>query len=99
MKMKHQEIYQLLKYRRQELCSRLESIKTDFDASEDMDDVLFNIAHETKVELAQVKVALEEIENQTYGYCKECKTTIDEDILCENPLQSSCTNCAEPPQS
>lgn len=95
MKMKHQEIYQLLKYRRQELCSRLESIKTDFDASEDMDDVLFNIAHETKVELANVKVALDEIETESYGFCKVCKTPISELILCEDPLKTTCPNCDE----
>lgn len=93
--MKHQEIYQLLKYRRQELCSRLESIKTDFDATEDMDDVLFNIAHETKLELASVKIALEEIETESYGFCIKCKMPICEDVLCENPLQTICSDCAE----
>lgn len=95
MKMKHQEIYQLLKYRRQELASRLESIKSDFDTSGDMDDVLFNIAHETKVELANVKVALDEIETESYGYCKKCKAPISEEVLCENPLQTTCENCTE----
>ncbi len=93
--MKHQEIYQLLKYRRQELASRLESIKSDFSSSEDMDDVLFNIAHETKVELSSVKVALEEIETETYGVCKHCSAVMTVDELCQNPLRTLCSNCSE----
>jgi len=93
--MKHQEIYQLLKYRRQELCSRLQSIKNDFSVREDMDDVLFNIAHETKVELANVKTALEEIEQETFGYCKNCGQAISSEELCQNPLQTLCDNCLD----
>ena len=95
MKMKHQEIYQLLKYRRQELCSRLQSIKNDFSASEDMDDVLFNIAHDTKVELANVKTALEEIENETFGFCKVCGQPIAADDLYKKPLQELCVHCRD----
>lgn len=93
--MKHQEVYQLLKYRRQELSSRLQSIKNDFSATGDMDDVLFNIAHETKVELATVKVAIEEIEAETYGFCKKCSAELTLDELCQNPLKSLCNKCGE----
>lgn len=95
MKMKHQEVYQLLKYRRQELSSRLQSIKNDFSATGDMDDVLFNIAHETKVELANIKVAIEEIEAQTYGYCKICSAEMSTEELCQSPFKTTCNKCGE----
>lgn len=95
MKMKHQEVYQLLKYRRQELHSRLQSIKNDFSVREDMDDVLFTIAHDTKLELANVKVALDEIESETFGNCKNCGQAIDQETLYQNPLTRCCRQCAK----
>ena len=95
--MKHQEIYQLLKYRRQELCSRLQSIKNDFSGGEDLDDVLYHIAHETKVELASVKSALEDIEQNQYGTCQNCGQAIDETSLLNDPFRKLCVDCANSP--
>lgn len=91
--MNHPEIYQLLKYRRQELCSRLQSIKNDFTSCEDMDDVLFTIAHETKVELANTKTAIEQIEQGNYGICINCNSPISDDLLNEKPLTKLCQHC------
>jgi|TARA_Y100000034_G_C6631481_1_gene275696 DnaK suppressor protein len=91
--MRHQEIYQLLKYRRQELCSRLQSIKNDFSVKEDLDDVLYHIAHDTKVELADVKSALEQIEDGSFGICENCGEAIDLESLKHNPLQKLCSIC------
>ena len=93
--MDYLEIKQKLKYRNQELSNRLTSIKSDFDSNENLDDVLFSIAHETKVELAQVKQAIERIESNQYGTCKNCNATIDIDSLTNNPFQTLCCNCLE----
>lgn len=93
--MNHQEIYQLLKYRRQELTSRMQSIKNDFTTSTELDDVLYTLAHETKLELSHVKTALDEIEAGEYGICTNCGKQIEISILTTNPYAKLCEDCCK----
>ena len=91
--MNYMEIKQRLKYRNEELSNRLESIKQDFDDNEDLDDVLFTIAHDTKVELANVRQAIERIDEKCFGKCKQCGNEIDADALNNDPFQTLCADC------
>lgn len=91
--MQYKEIQQLLRYKQDELCLRLQSIKADFAKKEDLDDVLFTIAHETKVELLKVKSTLQAIEEQSYGKCQNCHSDIPIATLTKNPFQILCESC------
>jgi RNA polymerase-binding transcription factor DksA len=101
--MLYQEIYQLMKYKRDELTARLTSIKQDFtslteqaidgDSSSDNDDVLFSIAHQTKVELANVKNIMSNIEQGNFGLCQKCGETIEIESLNNNPFEKTCNHC------
>ena len=88
-------IKQRLKYRNEELVHRLESIKNDFVNCDDLDDVLFSIAHETKLELANVKQAIEKIDQNKFGICQSCGNQIDMKSLLDNPFQTICEQCLQ----
>jgi DnaK suppressor protein len=89
----HQEIYQLMKYKRDELSSRLSSIQQDFSSESSTDDVLFAIAHQTKVELADVKTIMNNIEQGSFGLCQLCNEPIEVDSLKNNPFEKICQHC------
>lgn len=89
----HQDIYQLMKYKRDELNSRLSNIKQDFNTKSSEDDVLFTVAHQTKLELFDVKKVIYDIEHGSFGFCKICNTQIQHDQLQINPFENTCTNC------
>ena len=79
--MMHQEIYQLMKYKRDELSARLTNIQQDFCAESPVDDV-----HE-------VKKIIDEIEHGSFGYCQTCKLPIEAKSLSKNPFETSCNKC------
>ena len=89
----HQEIYQLMKYKRDELSSRLSSIQEDFSSESSADDVLFSIAHQTKVELAEIRDLINNIEQGSFGLCKNCGAKIEMDSLNLNPFVKICNRC------
>lgn len=91
--MNYQETYQRLKYRKQELCTRLKSIEIDFDSAEELDDMLFTIAHETKVELATIKKLLTVCEEGNYGLCQNCGKEIATEVLDTQPFTLYCSEC------
>lgn len=91
--MNYNEIYQLLKYRKEELSVRLNKIKQDFAEQQVIDDILFTIAHDTKLELANVKKAMSKIEENQFGRCVECGAPIEDDRLSQNPFQTLCESC------
>lgn len=91
--MNYNEIRQLLKYRREELSVRLQKIREDFAQQDVIDDVLFAIAHETKLELANVKKALSQIDDNQFGQCHCCGAEISEQQLRQNPFQTLCDSC------
>jgi DnaK suppressor protein len=45
--------------------------------------------------ISQIEDALEQIENNTYGICKECGDNISEKRLLINPHIFICISCAE----
>lgn len=91
--MLYQEIYQLMKYKRDELSSRLSSIQKDFSSESSTDDVLFSIAHETKVELLNVKNIIADIEQGRFGLCQQCHQPISIALLKTNPFETTCEHC------
>lgn len=91
--MNYNEIRQLLKYRKEELSVRLQKIREDFSEQDVIDDVLFAIAHETKLELANVKKALSQIDDNQFGQCHKCGVEISESQLRQNPFQTLCDSC------
>lgn len=91
--MDQQEIYQLMKYKRDELNTRLSNIKQDFESDLPVDDVLFAIAHQTKVELAEIKKVIKNIEQGNFGICQHCQQTIDDSLLLINLSQTHCCDC------
>ena len=93
-----------MKYKRDELTARLTSIKQDFaslssepsidgDSDNDNDDVLFSIAHQTKVELANVKNIMNNIEQGSFGVCQNCGKPIEIESLNLNPFEKICNRC------
>ena len=91
--MEHTELYQLLTYKRDELHHRMQNIKKDFSKSTQIDDVLYNIAHETKVELANINTTLKRFETGDFGICSQCGQQISTECLTKNPFQTLCENC------
>ncbi|NVK24175.1 MAG: hypothetical protein HWE10_04545 [Gammaproteobacteria bacterium] len=91
------EIKQQLTYQRQELSNRLKTIQNDFDANDSLDDVLFSIAHKTKVELAKVKQTIALIESGDFGFCQQCGAPLNSQLLEQNPFQTMCERCEDTP--
>lgn len=91
--MNQQELQQLLVYKKRELCDRLANIQKDFSEEQVIDDVLFTLAHETKLELNRVKIALNDIEQGVYGKCEHCGGPVELERLQLNPFQSQCSSC------
>ena len=59
------------------------------------DDVLEEIAKESKVSIAKVKSALQRLEDDTYGYCVSCGNEIQEGRLQAIPEATHCVKCAD----
>lgn len=53
------------------------------------------LASRDKQKLAQIKTALDRIEDKSYGKCEECEEMIGEKRLEVNPYCQSCISCAE----
>jgi RNA polymerase-binding protein DksA len=88
-----------------ELGGRLSSIVSDVrqehsaDAAEqaqerENDEVLDAIGNETRESIAQLKDALQRIEDGSYGYCAACGEAISEKRLDVRPEATHCINCA-----
>jgi len=48
-----------------------------------------------ETDLQDVIIALQHIEDKTYGICEQCKKSIDENRLRIRPMSRFCMNCAE----
>jgi DnaK suppressor protein len=48
------------------------------------------VLNQLEIRLAEVKSALEKIENGVYGICEECEAPIEEDRLEANPAAKTC---------
>lgn len=87
-----------------ELISSKELIPIDIDISGDEVDeiqgkILANIQAQLslrdKIKLKNIDIALEKIEENTYGHCEECGELIAEKRLLINPTFAICISCAE----
>jgi RNA polymerase-binding protein DksA len=59
------------------------------------DDVLEEIARETKISIQSLKAALHRIEDGSYGFCAQCGEEISAARLDAIPESSFCVNCAD----
>ena len=95
----------MLKDKLQELTDRAEEINDDLrEAPEDDwsdnaieaadDEVLEEVGDVTRVEIRQIKRALSQIENGTYGVCTTCGIDIPEPPLDAVPHTTQCVACA-----
>ena len=76
--------------------SRPHSADSEEQAQErENDEVLENIALETKQSIEQVKSALTRINDGSYGVCETCGGDISEARLTALPEASECVNCAQ----
>lgn len=96
---------QQLLNRRKELTARLTSIEAELDSHQskdweelaverEEDEVLEGLGDQGLQEVRQIDLALERIEDGTYGECQKCGDTIAEarlDLLPHTPL---CRKCA-----
>ena len=89
-----------------ELEKRISAIEADFRKGRSQDfseqtvenennEVLNEIHHEAKVELALVNQAIEKIEKDEYGFCDSCGESINPERLKILPYIDTCINCAE----
>lgn len=58
------------------------------------DDVLEEIARETKLSIAKLKAALQRIDDDNYGLCGDCGEEIAEARLDALPESTLCVSCA-----
>ena len=96
---------QQLLNRRKELTTRLTSIEAELDSHQskdweelaverEVDEVLEGLGDQGLQEVRQIDLALERIEDGTYGECQKCGDLVAEarlDLLPHTPL---CRNCA-----
>ena len=59
------------------------------------EDVIYGLDEAARVELEQIKHALERIENNEYGICQECGDEIPYERLEAVPFTGYCKNCVE----
>ena len=91
--------------RRDELEARMARIKANVRRSLDSDseerakqledrEVVDALGNETRRELAQIRAAIERIDDGKYGVCLECGGQIAEARLAAQPDTSTCIDCA-----
>lgn len=99
---------ELLK-KQQELTNRMEQLKieashegnpisADFEeqaVEREGEDVIEEVGRVTQKELAEIRIALERIDNGTYGVCGECGDPIKVERLKALPFAMYCTDCQE----
>ena len=90
----------------EELSNRLESLSTDrskshsIDSSEqaverENDEVIDQLESDARKELEQVKLAIQRLDNGTYGVCVKCEEEISPARLKALPFVELCINCAD----
>jgi len=102
----YREIREQLLARREELTSRLERIKSNLTAGHSADsaeaaqelenaEVVDALGNETQRELSQISIALDKMDQDTFGRCIDCGTAIPAARLKAQPLADRCISCAE----
>ncbi len=101
-----ENLKQQLQLLEEELSHRLERITSDLtsDHSADFaeqvterenDDVLHGLQLETAAALTQIRQALRQVEEGTYGICESCGEEIGAERLKVMPFATRCIHCAE----
>ena len=75
--------------------------REDADKDESADDAqeydnMLSLEHTLELKLKDVNMALEKIENGTYGICENCGKKITEERLLACPEAKTCLNCHLP---
>ncbi|MBT8061798.1 MAG: TraR/DksA C4-type zinc finger protein [Gammaproteobacteria bacterium] len=101
----YRDIQQRLLKLREELTTRLDRIKNNITTARSADsaeaaqelenaEVVDALGNETRLELSQITVALDRLEQGSYGTCEDCGITIPMARLEAQPLAARCVNCA-----
>ena len=104
--MNSEMVKQRLLTQQAELEARVGAIESDFKKGRSQDfaeqatenennEVLVGLKDEAEHELAQIKTALQMLENGSYGDCRVCGESIAQARLDALPLATDCINCAE----
>ena len=104
------DIREQLLERREELATRLERIKANLttrrsadsaEAAQELEnaEVVDALGNETRRELSLIAIALDKMEQDTYGTCDDCGTTIPLARLEVQPLANRCIDCAAAEES
>ena len=102
----HDKLKDWMLRRREELNERLHNIKRDVtrkasaDWSEqaqerENDEVIDALGNEAKIELNKINLALDRMQNDEYGYCRDCGEEIAPARLQAMPYADLCIKCAE----
>lgn len=94
-----------LKARMEDLLKRAEVIEDDLrhpleaDLSEQAidlsdDEILEGVDDVLREEIGQIRLALDRIENGTYGICSNCGAEISHERLHARPIATRCIKCA-----
>jgi len=105
MSQNHADLRKQLEARRVELNERVDKIKADITRGLEADskeqatqlensEVLDALGNEGVVELQKVSIALQRMDEGTYGSCMSCGTEIDVRRLNARPYSSRCIGCA-----
>lgn len=92
----------LLQSERAEILSKVkdEEIDSEGDETDEIQaKILLNIVGKLTIrnqsKLSQIAVALNRIEDKSYGLCEDCGDNISEKRLLVNPYCATCISCAE----
>jgi RNA polymerase-binding transcription factor DksA len=102
----NKNIMQPLLEKKIQLQQRINAIETDFKKGRSQDfaeqtsenennEVLNEIHHEAKIELALINQALMRFENNEYGLCSQCTVAISPERLKILPYIDTCIDCAK----
>ena len=92
--------------KQQDLQQRLDKLEADLSSARsadfaeqvterENDDVVRELARETRDEIRQINKTIICIDDDEYGYCETCGVEIPEDRLNILPYSSQCVGCAE----
>ena len=109
MQMSQENLKEFLLKKQQELNNRLTNLKeqssrdgnpvsADFEeqaVEREGDDVIEEVGRVTRMELGEIKIALERLEAGTYGTCGKCGDPIPLKRLEVMPMAMYCTDCQE----
>ena len=89
------EKHAILQQVRQEIDIDTDGDETDLIQGNLLIELTNHLNYRNSSKLKQIEEALKQIENKTYGLCKDCEEIIPEKRLLHNPYFQTCVSCAE----